>query len=105
MLEAHGEAVTVIDTCLKQRWGKGGRDSSRFSSSSIVNHLPEPIYGSDRKESTCSARDKGDPGSIPRSGRSPGAGKWQPSLVFLPGDPLDRGAWWATVHRVTKSWT
>ena len=49
MLEAHGEAVTVIDTCLKQRWGKGGRDSSRFSSPSVVNHLALPLYGSGRK--------------------------------------------------------
>ena len=31
--------------------------------------------------------------------------KWQPTPVFLPGNPLDREAWWATVHRVTKSWT
>ena len=28
--------------------------------------------------------------------------KWQPSPVFLPGNPMDRGAWWATVQRVTK---
>ena len=32
--------------------------------------------------------------------------KWQPTPVFLPEkNPMDRGAWWATVHRVTKSWT
>jgi len=31
--------------------------------------------------------------------------KWQPTPVFLPGKSLDRGAWWATVHGVTKSWT
>jgi len=32
--------------------------------------------------------------------------KWQPAPVFFPGIiPLDRGAWQATVHRVTKSWT
>ena len=30
---------------------------------------------------------------------------WQPTPVFLPGESMDRGAWWATVHRVTKSWT
>ena len=28
--------------------------------------------------------------------------KWQPNPVFLPGNPTDRGAWWATVHGVTK---
>jgi len=29
----------------------------------------------------------------------------QSTLVFLPGEPMDRGAWRATVHRVEKSWT
>ena len=29
--------------------------------------------------------------------------KWQPPPVFLPGE--SREAWWATIHRVTKSWT
>ena len=29
----------------------------------------------------------------------------QPTPVFLPGDPMDRGVWQATVHRVTQSWT
>ena len=31
--------------------------------------------------------------------------KWQPTPVFLPGNPLGGGAWWATVHGVTKSGT
>ena len=30
--------------------------------------------------------------------------KWQPTPVFLPGNSHDRGAWWTTVHEVTKSW-
>ena len=29
----------------------------------------------------------------------------QPTLVFLPGESMDRGAWWATVHGVARSWT
>ena len=29
---------------------------------------------------------------------------WQPTLVFLVENPLDRGSWWATAHGVTKSW-
>jgi len=29
--------------------------------------------------------------------------KWQPTPVFLLGNPMDRGAWWATVHGVAKS--
>ena len=30
---------------------------------------------------------------------------WQPTTVFLPGNPMDRGAWRATVHMFTQSWT
>ena len=40
-------------------------------------------------------------GLTPGWGRSPGEGKWQPTPVFLPGgSPMDRGAWWATIHGV-----
>ena len=31
--------------------------------------------------------------------------KWQPTAVFLPENPMDKGAWWVTVHGVAKSWT
>ena len=31
--------------------------------------------------------------------------EWLPTIVFLPGNHLVRGAWWATVHGVGKSWT
>ena len=44
------------------------------------------------------AEDAGDPGSIPGSGRSPVEGNGNP----LPINPIDRGAWWATVHGVTN---
>ena len=30
--------------------------------------------------------------------------KWQSTPVFLPGNPMERGAWWGTVHGVTESW-
>ena len=43
-----------------------------------------------------------DAGSVPGLGRSPGVRKWQPSPVCLPGKFQDRGAWWVTVHEVTK---
>ena len=47
------------------------------------------------KESTCNA---GDVGSIPGSGRSPWRRKWQATPAFLLGkNPMNRGAWWATV--------
>ena len=42
-------------------------------------------------------------GSIPGSGRSPGVGNGNPLQYSWLENSIDRGAWWATVHRVTKS--
>ena len=58
--------------------------------------------GSDSKETACTA---GDPVSIPGSGRSPGEGHSYPLQYSCLENPMDRGAWWATVHGVSKSWT
>ena len=44
-------------------------------------------------------------GDIPWVGKIPWRRKWQPIPVFLPGKPMDRGAWQATVHGVTKNQT
>ena len=41
----------------------------------------------------------------PWIGKIPWRRKWLPTPVFLPGNAMDRGAWWSTVHGVTKSWT
>ena len=51
------------------------------------------------KESTCNA---GNAGLIPGSGRSPGEGNGNPLQYSCLENPMDRGAWWATVHRVAK---
>ena len=58
--------------------------------------------GSNSKESACSA---GDLGSIPGLGRSPGEGNDNPLKYSCLENSMDRGAWWATVHGVTKSQT
>ena len=58
--------------------------------------------GSDGKEYAC---DAGDLGLIPGSGRSPGEGNGKPLQCSCLGNPIDRGAWWATVHEVVKSGT
>ena len=42
---------------------------------------------------------------IPGLGRSPGGGHGNPLQYSCLANPMDRGAWQATVHRVTKSWT
>ena len=57
--------------------------------------LPRWLSG---KESACSA---GDTGSIP-VGKILSRREWQPTPVFLPGNPRNRGALWATVHGVAQ---
>ena len=58
--------------------------------------------GSEDKESACNA---GDPGSILGLGRSPGEGNGNPLQYSCLENPMDRGAWWDTVHGVAKSQT
>ena len=55
------------------------------------------------KASTCNAGAAGDMGSTPGSGRSPGRGHGNPLQYCCLENPMDRGAWQATVHRVAKS--
>ena len=62
--------------------------------------LPRGLSG---KELTCSAGATGDAGSIPGSGRSPGGGHGNPLQYSRLGNPMDRGAWQATTHRVEKN--
>ena len=57
---------------------------------------------SDSKESACNAE---EPDSIPRSERSAGEGNGHPLQYTCLQNSMDREAWWATVHGVTKSWT
>ena len=46
-----------------------------------------------------------DLGSVPGLERSPGGGHGNPLQYSCLENPMDRGAWWAAVHRVAKSWT
>ena len=57
---------------------------------------------SDGKESACN---EGDLGSVPGLGRSPGGGLGNPFWYSSLENPVDRGAWQAIVHEVTKSRT
>ena len=61
--------------------------------------------GSAGKESTCNTGDTGDKVSIPRWGMSPGRGHGNPLQYSCLENPMDRGAWRATVQRDTKSRT
>ena len=57
------------------------------------------------KNPPTNAIDIRDTGSIPGSGRSPGEGNGNPLQYSCLENPMDRGAWWATAHGVTKGQT
>ena len=63
-----------------------------FSGSSVVNNLP------------ANTGDTRDVGLIPGSGRSPREGNGNPLQYSCLENLMDRGAWWAAVHGVAKSW-
>ena len=69
----------LIDLSKIINWG--------FSGGSVVKNLPANV---------------GDARSIPGLGRSSGEGNGNPLQYSCLGNPMDRGAWWATVHGVTK---
>ena len=57
------------------------------------------------KNRLANAGDIRDGGLIPGLGRSPGEGDGNPLQYACLENPMDRGAWWATVHRGAKNWT
>ena len=69
---------------------------------SFVNSSSGSDWFSDGKASACN---EGDLGSIPGSGSSPGEGNGNPLQYSCLENPMDEGAWWATVHGVAKSGT
>ena len=81
------------------KWRPPGQWEKIFAKLLSVKSLPGV---SDRKASAYNA---GDPGSVPGSGRSPGEGNGNPRQYSWLENPMDGGAWWATVHGVTKSQT
>ena len=65
--------------------------------------LPDFTAGSAVKNLPANAGDARDPGSIPGSGRSPGGGNGNPLQYPCLENPMDGGAWWATIYWVTES--
>ena len=65
----------------------------------IIQGLP---CSSNGKESACNT---GDLGSIPGSGRSSGEGDGKPLQYSWLENPMDRGAWQATIRGIAQSWT
>ena len=61
--------------------------------------------GTSVKKPSANAGDIRDIGSIPGLGRSPAEEHDNPLQYPYLENPMDRGVWWATVHRISKSWT
>ena len=80
-------------------WGKTG---DLWGSSYQWLQRDDFPSSSEGKASTCNAEDLG---SIPGSGRSSGDGNGNPLQYSCLENPMDRGAWWATVHGVAESQT
>ena len=74
----------------------------------MTSFTRSPVYilgfpgSSGGKESACNV---GDPGLIPGPGKSSGEGNGNPLQYSCLDNPVDGGAWQATVHGVSKSWT
>ena len=81
----------------KQRNGTDDRISEQGYLTGIINTLGFP-GGPEVKASACNV---GDLGSIPGLGRSPGEGNGNPLQYSCLENPMDGGAWWATIHRAT----
>ena len=104
-----------LDTCERCRpWGPPQTLWLEIPCNSAENlyilFAPNMISGASQmvivvKNLPSSARDIRDKGLIPGLGRSPGGGHGNPLQYPCLKNPMDRGAWRATVHRVTKSRT
>ena len=76
--------------------GRGCGGGSLIKASQVVLVVKNPH---------ANAGDAGDPGLIPGSEGSPGGGQSNPLQSSCLENPMDRGAWWVTVHGVTESET
>jgi len=96
-LPSHGDSPTGPTSCLLLIAGGGNLETlgllMGLPVAQVVKNLP------------ASRGDAGDAGLIPGSGRSPGGGNDNLLQYSCLENPMDRGAWWAIVHGVAKSWT
>ena len=90
---------TAAETEAPILWPPDGKSRLTRKDLDTGRHFPGDLDG---KESACNA---GDPSSIPGSGRSQGEGNGNLFQYSCLENPIDRGALWATVHGVAKSWT
>ena len=92
-LQYFGYLMRRVDSCADFDAGKDWGQEEKGTTEDEIKNLP------------ASEGATGDEGSITGSGRSPAEGNGYPLQYSCPENPMDRGAWWATVHGVTKSQT
>ena len=85
-------------------------EDSYISASSLSGNHSSGLFtswgfpgGSNGKEPTANEGDTRDAGLTPRSGKSPGGRSGNPLQYSCLENPMDRGAWWATVYRIAES--
>ena len=90
-------------TISKQRAG----EASASAVLALVVHSAHAVPGGavGKESTTCNEGDARDMGLIPGLGRSPGRGHGNPLQYSCLENPMDRGSWWVTIHRVPKSQT
>ena len=103
-------SFTYSNSCPLSRWCHPTISPSVVPFSSCLQSFPalkssliSQLFASDGSDGKASAYNVGDPGSIPGSGRSPGEGN--PLQYSCLENPMDGGAWWATIYGVAKSRT
>ena len=90
VLRSHHRKNSVRDKVINKKWIYLERNT---------------LYGLPRQHSGKEFAFKaGDAGSVPGSGRSPGEGHGNPLQYSCLQNSMNRGAWWATVHGITKEW-
>ena len=104
--------IHVIRQQSKSSLSQALRGFSLSEKSHLKTEIKEPVVMMGfpggtvvKKNLPANAADTGHVGSIPGLGRSTGVGDGNPLQHSCLEKSTDRGAWWATVHGVTKSWT
>ena len=100
--------TTFIQHCIRSHSHTNDRSRNNESIQNGKEEVKLLLYatgfpgGLEGEASACNA---GDPGSIPWLGRSPEGGNGNPLQYSRLDNSMDREAWWATVHGITKSQT
>ena len=92
-------------SCTQEAFNVHLNNRAHLRGTAATMHLPRRRSGNESARNAGDPEDAEDAGSIPRSGRSPGGGNGNPLQHSQLENTMDRGAWQAAVHGVTKSQT